>query len=96
VQSSLPGSRNLAGRFSSTRIVVFAHIPLWIVYPDCGWGTDDGAHALSYLKRFGSVSILNGHIHEVLQKLEGNVSFHTRCPPRSRKPNQVMRRLPDR
>src|SRR3954454_700478 len=38
---------------SSTPIVVFAHIPLWTVYPEWGWGTDDGAQALTYLKRFG-------------------------------------------
>src|SRR5580693_7953675 len=62
---------------SSTPIVVFAHIPLWSVYPEWGWGTDDGAQALGYLKRFGSVSVLNGHIHQVMQKVEGNVTFHT-------------------
>lgn len=62
---------------SSTPIVVFAHIPLWAVYPQWGWGTDDSEQALSYLKRFGSVTVLNGHIHQVLQKVEGNVTFHT-------------------
>lgn len=61
----------------STPIVVFAHIPLWSVYPEWGWGTDDSAQALSYLKRFGSVTVLNGHIHQVMQKVEGNVTFHT-------------------
>ncbi len=62
---------------SSTPIVVFAHVPLWSVYPSWGWGTDDGARALSYLKRFGSVTVLNGHIHQTMQKVEGNVAFHT-------------------
>jgi hypothetical protein len=62
---------------SSTPIVIFAHIPLWSVYPEWGWGTDDSAQALSYLKRFGTVSVLNGHIHQVMQKVEGNVTFHT-------------------
>jgi 3',5'-cyclic AMP phosphodiesterase CpdA len=62
---------------SSTPIVVFAHIPLWSIYPEWGWGTDDSAQALSYLKRFGTVSVLNGHIHQVMQKVEGNVTFHT-------------------
>ncbi len=62
---------------SSTPIVVFAHIPLWMVYPSWGWGTDDSAEALSYLKKFGSVTVLNGHIHQILQKVEGNVTFHT-------------------
>ena len=62
---------------NSTPIVVFAHIPLWSVYPEWGWGTDDSTRALSYLKRFGSVSVLNGHIHQVMQKVEGNVTFHT-------------------
>jgi 3',5'-cyclic-AMP phosphodiesterase len=62
---------------SSTPIIVFAHIPLWAVYPDWGWGTDDSEQALGYLKRFGSVSVLNGHIHQVMQKVEGNITFHT-------------------
>jgi plastocyanin len=62
---------------SSTPIVVFAHIPLWSVYPEWGWGTEDSARALSYLKRFGSVSVLNGHVHQVMQKVEGHVTFHT-------------------
>jgi Icc protein len=62
---------------SSTPIVVFAHIPLWSVYPDWGWGTDDSAQALSHLKRFGSVTVLNGHIHQTMQKVEGNITFHT-------------------
>ncbi len=57
--------------------MVFAHIPLWMVYPEWGWGTQDGAEALSYLKRFGSVTVLNGHIHQVVQKVEGDVTFHT-------------------
>ena len=69
--------RDLADRSASTPIVVFAHIPLWIVYQDWGWGTADGAQALGYLKRFGSVTVLNGHIHQTLQKVEGNVAFHT-------------------
>jgi 3',5'-cyclic AMP phosphodiesterase CpdA len=62
---------------ASTPIVLFAHIPLWTIYPDWGWGTDDAAQALAYLKRFGSVTVLNGHIHQVMQKVEGNVTFHT-------------------
>ena len=69
--------RDVKGIASSTPIVVFAHIPLWSVYPEWGWGTDDSEQALSYLKRFGSVSVLNGHIHQVMQKVEGHVTFHT-------------------
>ncbi len=68
---------DLKGRSASTPIVVFAHIPLWTVYPDWGWGTEDGGRVLEYLKRFGSVTVLNGHIHQVMQKVEGNVTFHT-------------------
>lgn len=62
---------------SSTPLVVFAHIPLWSVYPDWGWGTSDSEQALGYLKRFGSVTVLNGHIHQTMKKVEGNVTFHT-------------------
>jgi 3',5'-cyclic-AMP phosphodiesterase len=69
--------KDLASLPTSMPIVVFAHIPLWMVYPEWGWGTKDGAEALSYLRRFGSVTVLNGHIHQVVQKVEGNVSFHT-------------------
>lgn len=61
----------------STPIVVFAHIPLWSVYPEWGWGTDDSAQALAHLKKFGSVTVLNGHIHQTMQKVEGHVTFHT-------------------
>ena len=61
---------------ASTPIVVFAHIPLWAAYPDWGWATKDSAQALDMLKRFGSVTVLNGHIHQVMQKVEGNVTFH--------------------
>ena len=68
---------DLKGRVDSTPIVVFAHIPLWSVYPTWGWSTEDGVRALSHLKRFGSVTVLNGHIHQVMQKVEGNVTFHT-------------------
>ena len=62
---------------SSTPIVVFAHIPLWSVYPEWGWGTEDSGQALGYLKKFGSVTVLNGHIHQTMQKVEGKVTFHT-------------------
>jgi 3',5'-cyclic AMP phosphodiesterase CpdA len=68
---------DLKGRSDSTPIVLFAHIPLWAVYPEWGWGTSEGAQALSYLKRFGSVTILNGHIHQTMKKVEGHVTFHT-------------------
>ena len=61
----------------STPIVVFAHIPLWSIYPEWGWGTDDSAQALGLLKKFGSITVLNGHIHQTMQKIEGKISFHT-------------------
>jgi Icc protein len=69
--------RDVASYRSSTPIVVFAHVPLWMVFPEWGWGTEDSAQALAHLKRFGSVTVLNGHIHQVLQKVEGRVAFHT-------------------
>jgi hypothetical protein len=68
---------DLKNRSSHTPIVVFAHIPLWEVYPQWGWGTSDGAQALSHLKRFGSETVLNGHIHQTMKKIEGHVVFHT-------------------
>ena len=74
---SSPGSRPTSKAALSTPIVVFAHIPLWTVYPPWGWGTGDGAPRWHYLKRFGSVTILNGHIHQTTHKVEGNIAFHT-------------------
>jgi 3',5'-cyclic AMP phosphodiesterase CpdA len=68
---------DVRGKSASTPIVVFAHVPLWLVYDKWGWGTDDGARALDLLKRFGSVTVLNGHIHQIVQKVEGNMTFHT-------------------
>jgi len=70
-------NNDLRGLSASTPIVVFAHIPLWSIYPQWGWGTRDSEQALSFLRRFGSVSVLNGHIHQTLQKVEGNITFHT-------------------
>lgn len=70
---------DLSGLSNSTPIVVFAHIPLWAIYPQWGWGTEDSEQALALLRRFGSVSVLNGHIHQTIQKVEGNISFHTAC-----------------
>ena len=69
--------KDLQSVSSSTPVVLFAHIPLWTVYQDWGWGTKDGAQALSYTKKFGSVTVLNGHIHQIMQKVEGKVSFHS-------------------
>ena len=68
---------DLKDRASSTPIVVFSHIPLYVLYKDWGWGTEDGERALDLLKRFGSVTVLNGHIHQLAQKIEGNMTFHT-------------------
>ena len=68
---------DLQARSASQPIVVFAHVPLWTVYAEWGWGTDDGAAALSLLSRFGSVTVLNGHIHQIMQKVEGHCTFHT-------------------
>jgi 3',5'-cyclic-AMP phosphodiesterase len=68
---------DLAGRSSETPIVVLAHMPLWSLYPSWGWGTDDAGEALALLRSFGSVTVLNGHIHQIQQKVEGNVTFYT-------------------
>ncbi len=71
--------KDLASHTSSTPIVVFAHVPIWEVYAKWGWGTQDGAQVLDMLKGYGSVTILNGHIHQTIQKVEGNLTFHTAC-----------------
>jgi hypothetical protein len=69
--------KDVAGLRGNTPVVVFAHVPLWAVYPKWGWATHDAEQALALLKRFGSVTVLNGHIHQVMQKVEGQVVFHT-------------------
>jgi 3',5'-cyclic AMP phosphodiesterase CpdA len=69
--------KDVAGLAASTPLVLFAHVPLWTVYEKWGWGTEDAGQALGLLKRFGSVTVLNGHVHQAMQKIEGNVSFHT-------------------
>jgi 3',5'-cyclic-AMP phosphodiesterase len=68
---------DLAGVAHSTPVVVLAHIPLWTVWEPWGWGTADSAQAIALLRPFGSVTVLNGHIHQVLQKVEGTVALHT-------------------
>src|ERR1700723_947955 len=71
---------DLKGKSASTPIVVFAHMPLWTIYEPWGWGTGDADQALSQLRRFGSVTVLNGHIHQIVSKVEGNMTFHTARP----------------
>ena len=68
---------DLKGRSASTPIVVFAHMPLWTIYEPWGWGTGDADQLMGQLRRFGSVTVLNGHIHQIVQKVEGNITFHT-------------------
>jgi 3',5'-cyclic AMP phosphodiesterase CpdA len=69
--------KDVKGLSASMPIVIFAHMPLWTIYSEWGWGTGDAAQALSYVKRFGSVTVLNGHIHQIVQKVEGNITFQT-------------------
>ncbi|HEX4635659.1 MAG TPA: metallophosphoesterase, partial [Rhizomicrobium sp.] len=68
---------DLSGRSASQPVVVFAHMPLWTIYEPWGWGTGEGEEIASLLRRFGSVTVLNGHIHQIVQKVEGNILFHT-------------------
>ena len=68
---------DLKGRSASTPIVVFAHMPMWTIFEPWGWGTADADQAISYLRRFGSVTVLNGHVHQIVQKVEGHINFHT-------------------
>jgi len=68
---------DLKGRSASTPLVVFAHMPLWTIYQDWGWGTGDAAGLAEELKRFGAVTVLNGHIHQIVQKVEGHITYHT-------------------
>jgi hypothetical protein len=69
--------KDVAPLSADTPIVVFSHIPLFAMYPDWGWGTDDATQALSYLRRFSSVTCLNGHVHQLFSKTEGNVTFYS-------------------
>jgi len=69
--------QDLKARSSSTPIVVFAHMPLWTIYEPWGWGTEDSDQLMAYMRRFGSVTVLNGHIHQIVQKVEGHITFHT-------------------
>jgi 3',5'-cyclic AMP phosphodiesterase CpdA len=68
---------DLAGRSSSQPLVVFGHMPLFTIYEPWGWGTADSDQAFAMMRRFGSVTALSGHIHQIVQKVEGNVTFHT-------------------
>jgi 3',5'-cyclic-AMP phosphodiesterase len=72
--------KDIAGLHSDTPIVVFSHIPLFAMYPKWGWGTDDAVQVLSMLRRFSSVTCLNGHVHQLFTKTEGNITFHSARP----------------
>ncbi len=70
-------AKDLAGQKSDTPLVIFSHIPLYDLYPKWGWATADSAQLLSLLSRFASVTVLTGHIHQVIEHSEGNIRFHT-------------------
>ena len=87
---------DLKARSASTPIVVFAHMPLWTIYEPWGWGTGDADQVLAMLRRFGSVTVLNGHIHQIVQKVEGNVTFHTARSTAYPQPAVGQAQAPDR
>ena len=68
---------DLAGRSASQPLVIFAHMPMWTIHAPWGWGTGDADQVMTLVRRFGSVTVLNGHIHQIVQKVEGHVTFHT-------------------
>ncbi|MGW2248803.1 metallophosphoesterase family protein [Kitasatospora sp. NPDC001660] len=72
--------KDIAGLSSDTPIVIFSHIPLFAMYPTWGWGTDDSVQLLSMFRRFSSVTCLNGHVHQLFSKTEGNITFHSARP----------------
>ncbi|PJM91549.1 metallophosphoesterase family protein [Streptomyces sp. CB01373] len=69
--------RDLRGLSSDTPIVVFSHIPLFAMYPRWGWSTDDALRVIALLRRFSSVTCLNGHVHQLFTKTDGNITFHS-------------------
>ena len=89
-------AKDVAALPSDTPIIVFSHIPLFAMYPDWGWGTDDAAQALSYLRRFSSVTCLNGHVHQLFSKTEGNVTFHSGTTTAYPLPTPAMVQRPSR
>lgn len=72
--------RDIAGLSSETPVILFSHIPLFAMYPKWGWSTDDAVRLLAMFRRFGSVTCLNGHVHQLFKKVEGNVTFHSAAP----------------
>ncbi len=69
--------KDLKAQKASTPIVVFGHVPLYALYPKWGWTTEDGSRVLAALHRFDAVTVLNGHIHQIIQHTEGNIRFAT-------------------
>ncbi len=67
--------QDLRAQKSSTPVVLFTHVPLYALYPQWGWTTEDGAKALAMLRRFDHATVLNGHIHQVVRHQEGTITF---------------------
>ena len=68
---------DLAARKADTPVVVFGHVPLFAAAPEWGWTTSDGVKAIALLRRFNAVTVLNGHIHQVLEHTDGSIRFAT-------------------
>ncbi len=57
-------------------IVVFAHRPLFDLYPAWDWATKDGAKAIDILTPYQNVTVFYGHIHQENHRMTGKIAHH--------------------
>lgn len=67
--------KDLDGVSKTTPVVVFTHVPLYALFTQWGWTTEDGTKALALLQKFDKVTVLNGHIHQIVTHSEGHINF---------------------
>jgi 3',5'-cyclic AMP phosphodiesterase CpdA len=68
---------DLKAQPQDARIVVFAHRPLFDLYPQWDWATRDGARAVELLQTRPNVVVFYGHIHQENHHMTGAIAHHS-------------------
>lgn len=68
--------KDLAGYGADTPILVFSHSPLYYYYKPSNFWTEDADQVQAILRRFDSVAVIHGHMHQMLTNRIGNIHFH--------------------
>ncbi|MDO5552979.1 MAG: metallophosphoesterase [Planctomycetia bacterium] len=57
-------------------VVLFSHSPLYHLYKNWNFWTEDAEEVQAILNRFKTMTVIHGHTHQMLTNRIGNIDFH--------------------